>query len=44
MVSNAHDFLKQLIEPITKSCKYAMVSPKDMKEKFLPDSKKFYQN
>jgi hypothetical protein len=41
IVANAQIFIKQLILPIAKSCKYAIDSPKKFKERFLPDTKKF---
>ena len=44
LVANAQVFIKNLIVPIAKNCKYAIDSPKKFKDRFLPDSLKFDPN
>jgi hypothetical protein len=39
-VANAQIFIKKLILPIAKNCKYAIDSPKKFKDQFLADTKK----
>ena len=41
LVANAQLFIKKLIQPIANDCKYAINSPKQFKERFLPDTLKF---
>ena len=41
MVDNAHEFIKNLLEPISKNCDFSTDGPKQVKERLLKDCKNF---